>query len=69
MLSDLLGENDIGMPVTYSDHMTGDGQAMFEAASKLNYEGIVSKNAHAPYRRIGTRAGSRSRPSRRANSP
>ena len=50
MLSDLLGENDIGHPVLYSEHLTGDGQEMFEHATKLNFEGIVSKNAQAPYR-------------------
>ena len=50
MLSDLLGENDIGLPVVYSEHLTGDGQKMFEHAAKLNFEGIVSKNAWAPYR-------------------
>jgi bifunctional non-homologous end joining protein LigD len=50
MLSDLLGENDIGHPVIYSEHLTGDGQEMFEHATKLNFEGIVSKNAQASYR-------------------
>ena len=50
MLSDLLGENDIGHPVIYSEHLTGDGQEMFAHATKLNFEGIVSKNAQAPYR-------------------
>jgi len=50
MLSDLLGENDIGLPVIYSEHLTGDGQEMFEHAAKMNFEGIVSKNALAPYR-------------------
>ena len=50
MLSDLLGENDIGHPVIYSEHLTSDGQEMFEHATKLNFEGIVSKNAQAPYR-------------------
>ena len=50
MLSDLLGENDIGHPVIYSEHLTGDGQEMFEHATKLNFEGIVSKNAQTPYR-------------------
>jgi bifunctional non-homologous end joining protein LigD len=51
MLSDLLGENDIGLPVIYSEHLIGDGgQEMFEHAAKLNFEGIVSKNAQAPYR-------------------
>jgi bifunctional non-homologous end joining protein LigD len=50
MLSDLLGENDIGLPVIYCEHLTGDGQEMFEHAAKLSFEGIVSKNARAPYR-------------------
>jgi bifunctional non-homologous end joining protein LigD len=49
-LSDLLGENDIGLPIVYSEHLTGDGQEMFEHAAKLNFEGIVSKKADAPYK-------------------
>jgi bifunctional non-homologous end joining protein LigD len=49
-LSDLLGENDIDLPIIYSEHLTGDGQEMFEHASKLNFEGIVSIRADAPYR-------------------
>jgi bifunctional non-homologous end joining protein LigD len=50
LLSDLLGENDVGLPVIYSEHLIGDGREMFEHAAKLNFEGIVSKNAQAPYR-------------------
>jgi bifunctional non-homologous end joining protein LigD len=50
MLSDLIGENDVGLPVIYSEHLIGDGHVMFEHAAKLNFEGIVSKNAQAPYR-------------------
>jgi bifunctional non-homologous end joining protein LigD len=37
-------------PVMYSEHHEGDGQELFEAASKLKYEGIVSKRIDAPYR-------------------
>ena len=37
-------------PVLYSEHVVGDGQALFEAAARLKYEGIVSKLADAPYR-------------------
>nr|WP_049801670.1 non-homologous end-joining DNA ligase [Bradyrhizobium sp. CCBAU 15615] len=37
-------------PVLYSDHLEGDGHELFEAAARLNYEGIVSKRADAPYR-------------------
>jgi bifunctional non-homologous end joining protein LigD len=36
--------------VIFSEHLVGDGQEMFKHAAKLNWEGIVSKNAHAPYR-------------------
>jgi bifunctional non-homologous end joining protein LigD len=49
-LSDLLGENDIDLPVVYSEHLIGDGQEMFAHAATLGWEGIVSKNADAPYR-------------------
>jgi bifunctional non-homologous end joining protein LigD len=45
-----LGENGIELPIIYSEHLTGDGREMFERAVKLNFEGIVSKNAQAPYR-------------------
>jgi bifunctional non-homologous end joining protein LigD len=49
-LLDLLRENDVELPVLYSEHLTGDGQVMFEHAAKLNWEGIISKRADAPYR-------------------
>jgi bifunctional non-homologous end joining protein LigD len=37
-------------PFIYSEHLTGDGQEMFEHAAKLGWEDVVSKNAMAPYR-------------------
>lgn len=49
-LLDLLGENDIGPPIVYSEHLIGDGQEMFRHAAKLNWEGIISKRADAPYK-------------------
>jgi bifunctional non-homologous end joining protein LigD len=49
-LLDLLSENDIEHPVLFSEHLVGDGQLMFEHAAKLNWEGIISKRADAPYR-------------------
>jgi bifunctional non-homologous end joining protein LigD len=55
-LLDLLGENDIELPVLYSEHLTGDGQEMFEHAAKLGWEGIVSKRSDAPYRSERTEA-------------
>ena len=40
-----------GILSTYSEHLTGDGQEdVLAHATKLNFEGIVSKNAQAPYR-------------------
>jgi bifunctional non-homologous end joining protein LigD len=49
-LLELLGENGIELPILYSEHLTGDGQKVFEHAAKLNWEGIISKNAGARYR-------------------
>jgi len=34
----------------YSDHIVGDGDAVFRHASRLGLEGIISKQATAPYR-------------------
>ena len=48
-LLDFLGENDIELPILYSEHLTGDGQVVFDHAAKLNWEGIISKRADAPY--------------------
>ena len=56
MLRDLIGENDIDLPVLYSEHLTGDGQEVFEHAAKLNWEGIISKRVDAPYRSERTEA-------------
>ncbi|PSO23138.1 non-homologous end-joining DNA ligase [Bradyrhizobium sp. MOS002] len=50
LLKRLIEENGLEAPIFYSEHHEGDGQALFEAASKLNYEGIVSKRVDAPYR-------------------
>jgi len=50
LLLDLLGENDIELPVLFSEHLVGDGQKMFEHAAKLNWEGIICKRADAPYK-------------------
>ncbi len=55
-LLDLLGENDVELPVLFSEHLIGDGQKMFEHAAKLNREGIISKRADAPYRSERTEA-------------
>lgn len=49
-LLDLLVESDTPPPVLFSEHLIGDGQQMFEHAANLNWEGIISKRADAPYR-------------------
>ena len=67
-LLDLLGENDVELPVLYSEHLTGDGQVMSEHAAKLNWEGIISKRADAPYRSERKEAWLKSKPFRRENS-
>jgi bifunctional non-homologous end joining protein LigD len=36
--------------IQFSDHIRGDGTALYEQAAELGLEGIVSKNATAPYR-------------------
>jgi len=56
LLLDLLGENEIELPVLFSEHLVGEGQKMFEHAVKLNWEGIISKRADAPYRSERTEA-------------
>jgi len=50
VLKMLFDETRLQNPVLYSEHMLTDGNEMFAAASKLGFEGIISKNAEAPYR-------------------
>ena len=49
-MKELFDTYELESPALYSEHLTGDGQVLVEHASKLNYEGIVSKRADAPYR-------------------
>ncbi|WP_349520725.1 hypothetical protein [Bradyrhizobium canariense] len=69
LLKELLEVHKLEDPIFYSEHHEGDGQDLFAAASRLNYEGIVSKRVDAPYRSDGLRPGRRSRSFKRANSP
>jgi bifunctional non-homologous end joining protein LigD len=50
VLRELFDNYGIEAPVVYSEHLTGDGQEMFEHAAKLKWEGIISKRVDAPYR-------------------
>jgi bifunctional non-homologous end joining protein LigD len=49
LLKELFDTYALDAPALYSEHLEGDGQALFEHAAKLSYEGIVSKKAAAPY--------------------
>jgi bifunctional non-homologous end joining protein LigD len=49
-LSELLGELGENARIRYSDHIEGDGDAVFKHASRLGLEGIISKQAAQPYR-------------------
>jgi ATP-dependent DNA ligase len=48
-LANFFVKYELEAPALYSEHLIGDGQKMFEHAAKLNWEGIVSKRADAPY--------------------
>jgi bifunctional non-homologous end joining protein LigD len=50
LLEELFERYELELPVRSSEHLTGDGQEMFTHAAKLNWEGIISKNAAAPHR-------------------
>jgi bifunctional non-homologous end joining protein LigD len=56
LLKTLFEKHTLASPVLYSEHLIGDGQKIFEHAAALNYEGIVSKRADAPYRSERTEA-------------
>ena len=56
LLKELFDTHGLEAPALYSEHVEGDGQKLFDAAAKLNYEGIVSKRADAPYRSERTEA-------------
>ncbi|MFZ5782824.1 MAG: DNA ligase D [Pseudomonadota bacterium] len=55
-LAKLLSAEPAGGRLRYSEHIAGDGAAVFRHASRLGLEGIVSKQAASPYRsgRVGS---------------
>ncbi|WP_342739545.1 hypothetical protein [Bradyrhizobium sp. B117] len=69
LLKELIDSTKLKEPILYSEHHEGDGQVLFAAASKLNYQGIISKRVDLLTGRSGLKLGRRSRQSRRANSP
>jgi bifunctional non-homologous end joining protein LigD len=50
ILKMLFDETGLASPIIYSEHLQTDGNKMLEHACKLKFEGIISKNAEAPYR-------------------
>jgi bifunctional non-homologous end joining protein LigD len=50
VLKMLFDETKLQSPILYSEHMLTDGNEMYAASCKLGLEGIISKNAEAPYR-------------------
>ncbi|MFN6943111.1 MAG: ATP-dependent DNA ligase, partial [Parvibaculum sp.] len=54
-LEKLLGKQGQSSPVQFSAHVAGNGQKVFDAVCREGHEGIIAKNADAPYRSERTR--------------
>jgi bifunctional non-homologous end joining protein LigD len=55
-LEKLLGKADATSLVQYSTHVAGNGQKVFDTVSREGHEGIIAKQANAPYRGERTRS-------------
>ncbi|WP_332701847.1 DNA ligase D [Devosia sp.] len=55
-LEKLLGKIGSSSLVQFSAHVTGNGQKVFDAVSREGHEGIIAKQADAPYRSERTRS-------------
>tara|TARA_R110002020_G_scaffold14225_5_gene50380 strand:+ start:285 stop:2915 length:2631 start_codon:yes stop_codon:yes gene_type:complete len=64
-LEKLLGKIDGSSLVQFSAHVTGNGQKVFDAISAEGHEGIIAKQADAPYRSERTRSWLKIKASRR----
>ncbi|WP_306664778.1 hypothetical protein [Bradyrhizobium sp. Arg816] len=69
LLKELFETHGIEPPALYSEHAEGDGQELFKAAARLNFEGIVSKRVDAPYRSERTEAWWKLKTAQRENFP
>ncbi|RUU62758.1 DNA ligase D [Mesorhizobium sp. M2C.T.Ca.TU.009.01.2.1] len=49
LLAELLAGQAANSAIQYSDHVEGDGQGLYDQASELGLEGVVSKRADAIY--------------------
>ena len=56
LLRELFDTHELEPLALYSEHAEGDGQELFEAAARLNFEGIISKRVDALYRSERTEA-------------
>jgi bifunctional non-homologous end joining protein LigD len=68
LLRNLFDRTGLKAPALYSEHMN-DGVAMFAGAERLNWEGIVSKRADAPYRSGGSDSWQKIKTSKRETFP
>ncbi len=55
-LEKLLGKIEASSLVQFSTHVTGNGQKVFDAICREGHEGIIAKEADAPYRSERTRS-------------
>jgi bifunctional non-homologous end joining protein LigD len=69
LLKELFDTHSIEPPALYSEHAEGDGHELFQAAAKLNFEGIVSKRVDAPYRSERTEAWQKVKTTQRGKFP
>ena len=49
VLAELIAAQKKGSPITLSEHVGGDGEALWRDGCKINLEGIVSKRAESRY--------------------
>jgi bifunctional non-homologous end joining protein LigD len=55
-LNEIVGASREQGAIHYSEHVQGEGEAVFKSLCKQGFEGIVSKRADAPYRSGRTRS-------------
>ena len=49
VLAELIASQKKGSPIVFSEHVTGDAEALWRDGCKINLEGIVSKRAESRY--------------------
>ena len=55
-LEEMLGKVEASSLVQFSPHVAGNGQRVFDTVCREGHEGIIAKQAHAPYRGERTRS-------------